>query len=331
MMQHAPLNAPSAPAAHGVLSPWSAAQAADFLQRSVLFSHAMGEGGLFEDEALARLLDAYPDDGIDINLYDYDASGMAALRTGARNGASGAELLAAVKAGRLWLNCKAIMDHSPAIGALTRVAFAEITAARTDFTPHKIWGQLLISSPAARVPYHADPSGVILFHLRGRKRIYVYPSDEAHAPQAELEKIVAQQQVEDLPYRPGMDAAAEIYDLEPGQAIAWPLYAPHRVENLSSFCVSLSIDYLTREQQILNGVHFTNLALRRLGYRPPPTQSTPPLVQKALWAASGGLKRLGVLREKLSGIPRDFAPSASAADGAAALPGAGVGQRVESR
>jgi hypothetical protein len=27
-------------------------------------------------------------------------------------------------------------------------------------------------------------------------------------------------------------------DLEPGEALTWPLYAPHRVENLDRFCVS---------------------------------------------------------------------------------------------
>lgn len=306
-----------------VLAPWSQAQSESFLRAALVFRHAMGDNGLFEDEALIALLDRYPPDAIDINLYDYDANGQATLRTGDRAGASGAALLEAVRQGRLWLNCKHIMDISPQIDALTRAAFDAIGRMVPGFAPRKIWGQLLISSPAAKVPYHFDPSGVILFHLRGRKRVFVYPSDEAHAPQVEIEKVVAQQQVEDLPYRMTMDANATIFDLEPGQALAWPLYAPHRVENLSSFCVSLSIDYLTRDQQIQNGAHFTNLAMRRLGLTPAPIAKTPPIAKTAMWLAAAGMKRVGVLKEKLSAIPRDFTPNADARDGAGALTMAG--------
>lgn len=311
-----------------ILPAWSAAQRAAFLREPLVFSHPLAEHALFSDEALAALLDRYPAEAIDINLYDYDAAGQVSLRTGARDGATGAQLLEAVRKGRLWLNCKYILDQSSEIGALVHGMFADMTGMRPDFLPRRIWGQLLISSPATKVPYHADPSGVVLFHIRGRKRIYVYPADEAHVPAVEIEKIVARQQTEELPYTMAMDQNAKVYDLEPGQAISWPFFAPHRVENLSSFCVSLSIDYLTREQQIEAGAHYTNFALRGMGFKPAPPRALPGPARTAFWLASGGLKRLGVIKEKLTTIPRAFTPSADAADGARPLET--VGQKRES-
>jgi hypothetical protein len=312
----------------GMLPAWTPAQRADFLKQPMTFSHPLVGHHAFSDDALAALLDRYPDEAIDINLYDYDANGQVLLRTGARAGATGTDLLEAVRKGRLWLNCKYIMETAPEIAAAVHAMVDDMRLMRPDFKPRKIWGQLLISSPATRVPYHFDPSGVILFHIRGRKRIYVYPVDEAHVPAVEIEKIVAQQQPEELPYTMAMDARAKIYDLEPGGAVAWPFLAPHRVENLSSFCVSLSIDYLTREQQIETGAHYTNFGLRRLGVTPMAPRAMPAPARTALWLASGALKRLGVFKEKLSTIPRAFTPSADAADGA--RPIAALGRECES-
>ena len=59
------------------------------------------------------------------------------------------------------------------------------------------------------------------------------------------EQVVARQTTEELPYRRAFEDDARIMDLEPGQALTWPLYAPHRVENLDRFCVSLSMDFQT--------------------------------------------------------------------------------------
>ena len=46
--------------------------------------HTLNDRGFAEDEALAALLDRYPAELFDINLYDYDAEGQVSLRTGAR-------------------------------------------------------------------------------------------------------------------------------------------------------------------------------------------------------------------------------------------------------
>ena len=46
--------------------------------------HSLVEQGFATDEALAAMLDRYPAELFDINLYDYDDEGQASLRTGVR-------------------------------------------------------------------------------------------------------------------------------------------------------------------------------------------------------------------------------------------------------
>ena len=41
--------------------------------------HTLNDRGFAEDEALAALLDRYPAELFDINLYDYDAKGQVSL------------------------------------------------------------------------------------------------------------------------------------------------------------------------------------------------------------------------------------------------------------
>ena len=281
--------------------------------------HSLVEQGFATDEALAAMLDRYPAELFDINLYDYDDEGQASLRTGVRGKLDGAGLLAAIQQGRLWVNLRSVETGWPELWAAAMTEFARVQAAYPGLRAVKNAGQLILSSPKARVPYHFDPAGVVLFHLRGRKRIFVYPGDEAHLAEVDMEQVVSRQTTEELPYGRAFEADAQVIDLEPGQALTWPIYAPHRVENLDRFCVSLSMDFQTWPSRLRNGALFTNAVLRSRGGRPRMTDrmATPELA--ARWAASLALKRAGALKSRLDTFERDFEPEVGVADGAGAL------------
>jgi hypothetical protein len=169
------------------------------------------------------------------------------------------------------------------------------------------------------VHYHFDAAGVVLFHLRGRKRIFVYPGDEAHLAEADMEQVVSRQTTEELPYSLAFEADAQVVDLEPGQALTWPIYAPHRVENLDRFCVSLSMDFQTWPSRFRNGALYTNAVLRSRGGQPRMTDRMAGPELAARWAASLALKRVGGLKSRIARFERDFEPDISAADGAGEL------------
>lgn len=281
--------------------------------------HGLVEQGFATDEALAAMLDRYPAELFDINLYDYDDEGQVSLRTGARGRLGGAELLAAIQQGRLWVNLREVETGWPELWAAAMVEFGKVQAAYPGMRAVRNAGQLILSSPKARVPYHFDPAGVVLFHLRGRKRIFVYPGDEAHLPERNMEQVVSRQTTEELPYALAFEADAQVMDLEPGQALTWPVYAPHRVENLDRFCVSLSMDFQTWPSRFRNGALYANAWSRSRGGRPRQTDgmTTPELA--ARWAASLALKKMGAMRSRIATFERDFEPEVGVADGAGAL------------
>ncbi|NBB64244.1 transcriptional regulator [Pseudomonas sp. ODNR1LW] len=284
-----------------------------------IHAHSLFAQGFAEDAALAAVLDRYPADLFDINLYDYDDAGQVSLRTGARGRLSGEELLEAIKQGRLWVNMRSVETAWPELWAAAMSEFRAIQAVYPGLKAVRNAGQLILSSPKARVPYHFDAAGVVLFHMRGRKRVFVYPGDEAHLPERSMEQVVARQTTEELPYDLAFEQDAQVIDLEPGSALTWPLYAPHRVENLDRFCVSLSMDFQTWPSRLRNGALFTNAAARRMGGRPPLTDSmtTPELA--ARWAASLVLKRAGVMESRIANLQRDFEPRLGSTDAAGAL------------
>ncbi|MFC3080268.1 transcriptional regulator [Phenylobacterium terrae] len=289
-----------------LIAPFTADQALAFGKTPMTFRHGLVDTGLFEDEALAELLDRYPAELYDINLFDFDADGQAQMRTGVRGRLPGREVLAGIKEGRVWVQLRRVEEHYPALGAAMRQAFGQIAANAPGFKPAQINGQLILSAPNAKVPFHADAPGVVLFHLRGRKRIWIYPADEAHMPQQLMENIVLKQQTEDLPYRREMDGAAQVLDLSPGVAVTWPLHAPHRIENQEGFNVSLSVDYQTWGTRILNGAHYTNGLLRRAGAPVAAMTRTPAPARALLWAASVALKRLPLVEDRIKTMERTF-------------------------
>jgi hypothetical protein len=289
------------------------------IREAAVHPHGLVDQGFAADESLAAVLDRYPAELFDINLYDYDDAGQVSLRTGARGRLNGEELLAAIQQGRLWVNLREVERGWPELWTAAMAEFRTVQAAYPGLRAVRNAGQLILSSPKARVPYHFDASGVVLFHMRGRKRIFVYPGDEAHLAEADMEQVVARQTTEELPYSLAFEADARVIDLEPGQALTWPIYAPHRVENLDRFCVSLSMDFQTWPSRFRNGALYTNAVLRSRGGRPRFTDgmTTPELA--ARWAASLALKRFGGLKSRIAHFDRDFEPEVGVADGAGAL------------
>jgi len=291
----------------GLVPPWSSEQKTGFGKRPIVFAHRLAESGLFADAALAGALDRCPPDLCDINLFDFDEHGGHVLRTGARGRLSGAEVLEGLTRGRLWMQIRRATEQVPEWGAAIDQVYREIADQLGGrFKPKSVHGQLLLSAPGAGVPMHADAPLVILFHLRGRKRIWIYPADAAHMPRPSMELIVMKQQTEELPYRREMDAAAVVFDLEPGMAASWPLHAPHRVENLDEACLSLTTEFQTWGSRFTNGAYYTNGILRRAGLPVPLIDATPMAARAGLWAASLVLRRMGLVEDKMARLERQF-------------------------
>jgi hypothetical protein len=116
---------------------------------------------------------------------------------------------------------------------------------------------ILISLPTAQVYYHFDHNGQALWQVHGSKRVYVYPNRPPFLTRDMLEHTAVYADETAAPYDPSYDAEAKVYTLAPGQMIHWPLFSPHRIENLE-FSVSYTIQYYTPEIRRRVKVHAAN-------------------------------------------------------------------------
>jgi hypothetical protein len=245
----------------------SSAERADFGRRPLLAMHNLEQHDLFTDAALAELLDSFPREHLYALTMGEDLTRPDENKLALHDNVSGAELLRAVRNGRLWLNVTRIDRADSRYRKLIDQLYEQLANEIPDFRPLASQGTLLISSPHAIVYYHADAAASALWHIRGRKRIWIYPAlHRCYASREFLEDIFAGVRHEYLPYQHSFDRAAVCYELEPGQWTTWPQNAPHRVTNLDSLNVSLSTEHFTAATRQRQRVYLANRFFRtRLG------------------------------------------------------------------
>ena len=227
---------------------WSDEQAQAWGEVALLARHRLHEvtASSFDDKGLADLLDRMPRDRVLAYSMGSDPARPKDWASGTTTELPGAVLLDAVRRGRLWLNILRVDEAIPAMAALTERLYGELRQRRPNVVPVSRKATLLISSPTAQVYFHADTQPNLLWHIRGRKRVWVYPAlDQRYCSTVDLQRIYTNETEEELPYDPVWDEAATVFDLNPGDVASWPQNAPHRVANLDGLNVSLSTEHIT--------------------------------------------------------------------------------------
>jgi hypothetical protein len=230
------------------------------------------------------------------------------------------DVLQAVRKGDIWINLRAPQKTDKAYGDLLSDIYAEFEARVPGLKTFKHEITILISSPHVYVPYHADVPGQMLWQIRGRKRVWVYPGREPFLPQPAIEKLILGELHEtDMPYRPWFDEAAEAIDLEPGHMLHWPLNYPHRVENHDSLNVSLTTEHYTRPIRNAYAVNYANGLLRKTGIGRLQRQDAGPAMMAKL-ALAGAVKFSGIRGRKAKPYTVDFRVDPQAPGGHCDIP-----------
>jgi len=183
------------------------------------------------------------------------------FRTGDFREADGKTLLEIAKTGAIWINLRRAMNIHPEYKAVLDNMYGGISD-KTGLSTVNPRGGILISSPKAKVPYHFDKTETILWHIRGKKSLYLYPMTEEFLSEEACEGAIINAISDDVPYDKSFEKDVQIFDLEENQAITWPLNSPHRVIN-STFCVSVTTEYSTAESVRKSANMFMNATLRR--------------------------------------------------------------------
>ncbi|WP_371395694.1 hypothetical protein [Fretibacter rubidus] len=276
-----------------IITDWTEQDRKDYGKVIQAKTHRLADSGLFTDEALAALLDRHPTDKIDVCTMTDDPLFPAKHCTVDFRGFSGAELIEAAKAGRVWINVREAMSYDAAYIPLMEDTYADLERCTgRDRLRRNCRGGILISSPTAKVPYHCDPTMTLLWHIRGKKRVFVYPPTEEFLPDTAYEAVVLGEKDQDIPYSPAFEDAAMVYDLPENTLVAWPHTSPHRVEN-QSFCISMVMEFTSKTSAYRNSVMYTNGLLRRhFGMNPSWHRSGP--IERGIKSVTGHvLRKLG--------------------------------------
>jgi hypothetical protein len=251
------------------LTAWEPRNSELWYNQPVRVEHRLQNKSLFSTDALAELIESYPRKDYSIIHMGPQGTARRFWREGDLSGLSGHEVLEAISRGRLWLNLRRTNRIDERYNAILDSIFAELERNVPALKTFDRECGILISSPLAQVYYHADLPGQLLFQIAGRKRIYFYPPAQPFLKPEQLEHIAIYGVEVDIPYASWYDQYAQVYDLEPGQMVHWPLNAPHRVENRDCLNVSMTVEYWSEPIRRTNMVIRANGIMRyRFGWIP---------------------------------------------------------------
>lgn len=229
------------------LTNWTASQALSLTSSVVQTTHQLADLDLFSDESLADVLDRLPRQRLQIFSTGTDPNRPGDWTPVDVGDASGSDVLAAVREGRMFVNARLVDRDDREYGMLRDRLFGEIATLRDDLVPGSPSLTLLVTSPNAVVYYHLDSGPNMLWHVRGEKQVWVYPPLNEHFVDRDtLEDIFAGVHHEIVPYQREFDDAALRFDLRPGHLLSWPQNSPHRITNTDTLNVSLSGEFDTR-------------------------------------------------------------------------------------
>jgi hypothetical protein len=251
-----------------IFTDWTSQTPALFGNVPLRLKHSLHEHPLFSDEGLVRLLETCPRDNY--NLVQWGTHGArSSWREGEIAGLSGADVLEAIRRGRMWINIRNLPAFSAEHGKLLNDIFGEMADRLPGLQTFTHTMGVLISSPSSRTLYHADLPGQSLWQLRGRKRVYLYPKASPFLKDEELEKIALTGVEVSLGYEPWFEEHAQVFDIEPGDMMTWPHNMPHRVDNHDMLNVSMTVEWFTPEIRRMHMVTVANAILRhKLGITP---------------------------------------------------------------
>ncbi len=290
-----------------IFTNWTPELTAKWANAPLLAKHRLNTHPLFTLDALAELIKGYPRANYSLVEVGEKGSPRRLWREGDIGSLSGENVIEAIRNGRMWLNLRDAGKTNGIYGEVLDAIFDEVRANIPGYETYNRTSGILISSPDAQVYYHSDLPGQSLWQLHGRKRVYVYPSKPPFITPEQLENIALTALEVGMKYDPSYDQHAEVFDIEGGEMLHWPLNAPHRVENFDSLNVSMTTEYWTeriRRNQMINTAN--GILRQHVGLKP----ESRALSGAGFWAKAvmqAGVRRAGLLEKKRKSVrPIEF-------------------------
>ena len=185
------------------------------------------------------------------------------------NGLSPEATLAEIEACQSWMVLKNVQTD-PAYAELLNGCLDEIQAASLGTCPgmHQRECYIFVTSPGSVTPLHMDPEHNVLHQIRGEKTIHLWDAQDArNLSDEQLEFFYTAENCRDF-QMPELKTPHEAYTIRAGEALYFPLEAPHWVQNGNAVSISLSTTWRSAYSERKVSIHQFNAKLRRRGLRP---------------------------------------------------------------
>lgn len=248
---------------------WSEYHRGEFARGVVSARHQLARLPLFDDAALAAMLDRHDRANLDVCTMGRDPAERSSWRdVPVCRHLPGHHLIEAVRQTRLWVHARHALDTDSELKPVFNAMLEQLRHLNPGWSPLRAYGGVVIASPGAQVFLHSDISETMMYQVRGQQEVFVYPPRDPWVSDLALEGVLLGEAGEDLPYDPSWDSEAAHITLERGGFAAWPLHAPHRIRYGDELSVTLVLEVVTQESLMRNGVLHANGLLRRAGLNP---------------------------------------------------------------
>ncbi len=241
--------------------------AADFPRRPFLVDHVHHEDPRLTLDAVVELALQLPPESVEYNTGDLHVNQDP--KAVVDNGLGIRETLSQMGQKNSWMVLKNI-ERAPAYAALLRRSLAAMApeVRQAVGAVSDVEGFIFVSSPSAVTPFHNDPEHNFLFQVQGTKTVRIWDVDDRVVVTEALLEAACAGAHRNLPHRPEYDDRAQVFELQPGVGLHFPVQAPHWVENGPEVSISYSFTFRSPLSHGQRKVRFVNGLLRRAGLTP---------------------------------------------------------------
>jgi hypothetical protein len=242
-----------------------------FATRSIAVRHGLADHPLFTLDAIGGLADRLPADQVRRERSDLPLDDRGYVDVG---DGPASETITGIAHNGYRVSLREIQDD-PVYGPLVAEGHAEVAALVGDreggvFRPA---GYIFVTAPDGTTPMHFDGEHSLLLQIRGTKRVHTVPRNASTQVQRELDRYYDDQPCD----FDQMRAAADSFDLGPGDGVYFPSFLPHWVETGPEASVSISLPFYTHFSRRAEDVNRINKRLRRFGLSPRPPGASQPV------------------------------------------------------
>lgn len=230
-----------------------------FVDRDVVqTTHRLADLPLASDQGLQELLLRIPPIAFCLHTMGHDPAHPSQWQAGLLGNVGIPQMIDLIHRGRIWLTVPKIDLYNTELGELVSRLSQELRECHVGLRIIQPHAELVVSSPSAHFYYGCDPMPSVLWHLRGRMRLRIYPNDQRFVDRSAHRQITDQQTHQRLYFEPSFDRHARVINVEPGQMISWPQPMPYRIENVEGLNVSLRLVFHTSRSTRQSNVHAVN-------------------------------------------------------------------------